>query len=161
MNSEYNTHPMHDQISKELCDLFEKYVPAAGPCETVGGEIVRAMNKVLYRWENDGDKAGEGYGRETVNPAVRYLHEQLEKYGYEMKLMNGVESHGWWSWDDKYDTIAYNDAQTVLNMLEKYPELFETENDDDYLDYRTADDVDNDYDEEKDDYDYWEDDEED
>ena len=30
---------------------------------------------MLYRYYNDGDVAGEGYGRETVNPAVRYLYK--------------------------------------------------------------------------------------
>ena len=34
-------------------------------CETVGGEIIRAINRLGYRWWNDGDKFFVGYGVET------------------------------------------------------------------------------------------------
>ena len=66
---------------KELTfdELFEKYVPSQGKADTVGGEIVRATNRIIYRYYNDGDMAGYGYGKETVNPACRYLLAQEEE----------------------------------------------------------------------------------
>ena len=60
--------------------LFEKLVPGSGKCETLGGEILRAVSRIGYRWYNDGDKFLEGYGRETVNPAVRFLIHVIEKH---------------------------------------------------------------------------------
>lgn len=53
--------------------LFEELVPTSGKADTVAGEIIRAVSRVGYRWYNDGDMIGRGYGKETCNPAARYL----------------------------------------------------------------------------------------
>ena len=53
--------------------LFEELVPASGKAATVAGEIIRAISRIGYRNYNDGDHLGVGYGRETCNPAGRYL----------------------------------------------------------------------------------------
>ena len=53
--------------------LFEELVPSMGKADTEGGEIMRAVNRIQYRYWNDGDIAGQGYGKRTVNPAVRFL----------------------------------------------------------------------------------------
>ena len=39
------------------------------------GEIVRAVNRIIYRYYNDGDKFYEGYGIETCGPSVLWLRE--------------------------------------------------------------------------------------
>ncbi|MBQ3348785.1 MAG: hypothetical protein IJG38_00145 [Thermoguttaceae bacterium] len=57
--------------------MFDQLVPGTGKADTLGGEVLRAINRIGYRFFNDGDKAWEGYGRETVNPAVRFLHHIL------------------------------------------------------------------------------------
>ena len=54
-------------------ELFELAVPDSGNCDSVGGEIVRSMMRILYRDWNDGDVFYEGYGKETCLPAVAYL----------------------------------------------------------------------------------------
>ena len=59
----------HERINQ----LFEKLVPASGKAENLAGELVRAMARIGYRWYNDGDQVGIGYGRETCNPAARFL----------------------------------------------------------------------------------------
>lgn len=148
----FNQHPEQKAIDAKLQELFEKYVPAGGSCETVGGEIIRAMNRIGYRFYNDGDKAREGYGRETVNPACRYLVE-----GRGLKL--SIWDH--YYIDDEYDYQMYEDFKGILEHLEQHPELFETKNEEDMWDYRDPDeDVDQDdwYDEEDDQYGDWEDD---
>ena len=43
--------------------LFEELVPGEGKAETVAGEIVRAVEHIAYRYDNDGDRIGIGYGR--------------------------------------------------------------------------------------------------
>lgn len=53
--------------------LFEELVPVSGKADTVAGEIVRAVTRIAYRNRNDGDHVGVGYGKETCNPAARYL----------------------------------------------------------------------------------------
>ena len=66
---------LNAKLEKQIEELTHKYMSYQGKCETVAGEILRAYNQMLYRYYNDGDVAGEGYGRETVNPAVRYLYK--------------------------------------------------------------------------------------
>ena len=43
----------------ELCD---KYLPAWGKANTLGGEILRAINRIVYRYYNDGDTIDWYYG---------------------------------------------------------------------------------------------------
>lgn len=59
----------HERIN----ELFEELVPESGKAESLAGELVRAMARIGYRWYNDGDQVGIGYGRETCNPAARFL----------------------------------------------------------------------------------------
>lgn len=61
------------RASEPIEALFELAVPPHGQCDSVAGEIIRAMMKILYRDYNDGDVFYEGYGRETCLPAVAYL----------------------------------------------------------------------------------------
>ena len=143
----FNQHPEQKAIDTKMQELFEKYVPAEGSCETVGGEIIRAMNRIGYRFYNDGDKAREGYGRETVNPACRYLVE-----GQHLKLSIWENYYS----DDEYDYQMYEDFKGILEHLEQHPELFETKNEDDMWKYRDVrEDVDNDWMDDDDSYDEW------
>lgn len=64
-----------EEIEKKFNELFEKLVPASGAAESYAGELVRACARVDYRYYNDGDRIGVGYGRETCNPAARFLRE--------------------------------------------------------------------------------------
>lgn len=142
---EFNQHPEQKAIDAKMQELFEKYVPDSGAAETVGGEIVRAMNRIGYRFYNDGDKAREGYGRETVNPACRYLVE-----GQGLNLMIWER---WYSEDD-YNYQMYEDFKGILGYLDRHPELFETKNEEDMWDYRNdEEDVDRWDEEDEDDFD--------
>ena len=64
-------------IKKELEDrnepLYAKLVPSNGDAETLEGEMLRAINRIIYRWFNSGDKYYEGYGTETAGPAHSFL----------------------------------------------------------------------------------------
>ena len=59
--------------------MFNELVPGEGNADNLGGELLRAAERIAYRYWNDGDKAGEGYGRETVNPAVRFMEAKVER----------------------------------------------------------------------------------
>ena len=54
---------------------FDLLVPESGKCETLAGEMIRAMMRLLYRDYNDGDLFYEGYGLETAAPAASFLKE--------------------------------------------------------------------------------------
>lgn len=53
--------------------LFKELVPETGKADSLAGELVRAMSRIGYRFYNDGDQLGIGYGKETCNPAGRFL----------------------------------------------------------------------------------------
>ena len=53
--------------------LYSKLVPGMGNAGTMEGEILRAINKIVYRYYNDGDRYFEGYGCETAGPCHAFL----------------------------------------------------------------------------------------
>ena len=53
--------------------LFKELVPETGKADSLAGELVRAMSRIGYRFYNDGDQLGIGYGKETCNTAGRFL----------------------------------------------------------------------------------------
>lgn len=55
--------------------LFSKLVPFQGKCETLEGESLRAINRIIYRYYNDGDYWFDGYGIETAGPAESFLRQ--------------------------------------------------------------------------------------
>ena len=141
--SEYLTHPNHEKIESKLGALFNELVPMYGNCKTVAGEIVRAINRVIYRFYSDGDIAGEGYGKETVNPAVRYLNAMYHQYidkNHDLPTHYCFLEH--WGTDKGYDFTIYEDAQTFLTFIEEHPELKTIPNTENYLDWATDDDQD-------------------
>lgn len=130
--------------------LFEELVPASGAAETVAGEIIRATCRIGYRWVNDGDQLGIGYGKETCNPAARYLGAKCDD-----KVARLL-----WSlmydpiYDDSYDG-AYTKAldevnEAILEYIENHPELKSQENKEDMWNYRDEDEDVDDWDEEED-----------
>lgn len=133
--------------------LFNELVPASGKADTVAGEIIRAVSRISYRNYNDGDHIGIGYGKETCNPAARYLMAKAgEKVTAAVRAIWGEEV------DSYYDTGVSILEEAVLEHLEQHPELKTTANSEDMWDYR---DKDEDVDDSEGDYeeDYYEDEE--
>ena len=63
---------------KRINELFNMLVPNIGHCETIEGEMVRAISKINYRYYNDGDIFYDGYGAETCGNAVSFLEHSDE-----------------------------------------------------------------------------------
>lgn len=98
---------------------YEKYVPMSGPAETVGGEIVRAVERLAFRWYNDGDMIFHGYGNTTANSSWRYLGKFFdagEPDRYE---------------HDDYDRYVEALCAMTVDFLNEHPELFEEPNKED------------------------------
>lgn len=124
--------------------LFEELVPCSGKADTVAGEIVRAISRIGYRYYNDGDHVGVGYGNETCNPAARYLMKFVdERIDYAISNMWGVEH------DATYEEWLAELETAILDYLDENPELKTAANTEDMWDYRTDEDVD-DYEDEED-----------
>ena len=59
--------------AERINELFKELVPFEGKADSLAGELIRAMSRIGYRFYNDGDQLGIGYGKETCNPAGRFL----------------------------------------------------------------------------------------
>ena len=79
-----------DQIKQSdnpIETAFELWVPGSGAAKTNGGELVRAMTRIMYRDYNDGDVFYEGYGIETCGEAVHFLCDITD----DRKIYNAFE----------------------------------------------------------------------
>ena len=99
--------------------LFNALVPDSGACDTVAGELIRAITKIMYRDYNDGDLFYEGYGIETAGNAASYLSD----HGFEDDIIHiaemGLE-------DDAYTkALEKLDAKIIQSIIDN-PELLET-----------------------------------
>lgn len=103
-------------------DLFEEFVPSSGPAETMGGEIIRAVNRVIYRWENDGDKFNEGYGLETCGSDAAFLSENTDSR-IENIIENAAELDPS-APDERYSAAMKKLEEAVIDFLANNPEVF-------------------------------------
>lgn len=103
----------------KLNNLFYKYVPSQGKCETLGGEIIRAFAKMNYRWYNDGDKFWEGYGVETCGSSAIFLANN----GFQSHLDSMIDVN-----DKIYATKLKELMKLILDYVTKNPEVFTTKN---------------------------------
>lgn len=113
---------LDSKLESKINDLTEQYVCPEGQCETLAGEILRAYNRIIYRYYNDGDVAGEGYGRETVNPALRFLFSQLPSIKQFFEINYYDKSLYFIDYD--YETILNKIGFIILDHFEEQPELF-------------------------------------
>lgn len=120
-----------EEVEAKLSALFDELVPMSGKAATVAGEIVRAISRIGYRNYNDGDHIGVGYGKETCNPAARYLARNTgEAVAADISDIWGVYD------DARYDAILVALETDVLAYLKAHPELKSTPNHEDMFDFR-------------------------
>ena len=123
-----------DKLDNEFFnELRDKLVPACGKAATVAGEIIRAMDRLIYRFWNDGDMVGDGYGNETCNGSYRYMYHKISSCP-DLYAESGNE--------DGYAEALAALAEEVMNHLKANPDLQETPNtEDSRSDYDNAEDL--------------------
>ena len=131
--------------------LFDELVPASGAAETKAGELVRAAMRIGYRFYNDGDQIGIGYGNETCNPAARYISETYPELAEYIDSMWGLV------YEDAYEIGYIRFEEAVVKFIFAHPELKEQKNDDDLWNHLLPEDrqyeEEDDWDEDEDDWD--------
>lgn len=113
--------------NEEFDALFDQYVPDEGHADTVGGELIRAVNKIFYRYYNDGDRVGVGYGNETCNPAARFIEKNTKLEPLARKLWD-------FGSDEEYEELLAELMQATIEVC-KEDNLFEQRNTDDMYNY--------------------------
>jgi hypothetical protein len=103
-------------IPKHLEDrnsvMFSKLVPDMGQCDTLQGETLRAVNRIIYRYYNDGDYWYEGYGIETAGSAEAFLRQYSPvNVLSELRKSDGAR-------DKEYETALEALLVKVLNYTE-------------------------------------------
>lgn len=131
----------------KIYDVWDKLadacVPTKGKADTVGGEIIRAISRIMYRRCNDGDYIGIDYGNITCNAPARYLMEIIK----DRRVINTIKD----MWGEYYSIpYMHHLASLICKYLIKNIELFEKPNHDDMLDWHTYEDEHSDDDEEDD-----------
>ena len=127
-----------------LDKLFDELVPEVGKADSLAGELVRAASRIAYRFFNDGDRIGLGYGRETCNPAARFLQERGDR-----KIAACINAL--WGLDDDVVYEEFLDALVggVADYVERRPDLRETETEDMFSHKNPAEDRDDSWDEDE------------
>lgn len=117
---------LYDQIKDKnnIDEWFKVLVPQSGEADSVAGEIVRALERIMYRSYNDGDVFYSGYGVETCGGSVGYLCDVLpEGYYDRFEQIANRELK-----DDDYDKAIDSIAKDVIDYLNKNIELISTPN---------------------------------
>ena len=134
---------MTEAEKNEWAAMEKRLMPPSGKAETVAGEIIRAADRIHYRWWNDGDKINVGYGKETCNGTARYL-EKIRGSEFPVEVWNG--SLG----EDAYTEFTENLVAEMYAFIKAHPELETTPNtEDSRMDF-----IDNDLDRDEDDEEY-------
>ena len=92
-------------------EIIDKYMPHSGEGETMASQAVTAVNKLIYKWYNDGDVYDntnylDGWCNDLSSYA-NWLYNYLGAYFLDMVWMaeNG----------DDYEEILYHLAEFVLD----------------------------------------------
>ena len=132
------------ELEKRNEALYDKLVPGSGAADTVEGEMLRAINRIIYRYYNDGDYYYEGYGIETAGPAHSFLvnanhpqksalvriFDESRDEEYEQMLNDALDVIL-----DHIESRQGNYTESSKNMFDYEPEFEQEEEDDDWDDY--------------------------
>lgn len=151
--NEVNFKPKSWKETQESIEkLTDEYMPPEGKSNTLLGEMMRALNQIIYRYYNDGDCPDSGYGMETVAPACMYLLNLV--WGEQEALPKGNRESDWvredvaeiiaelfkYSTDRTYKDLLKALANSILTLIEQDFEYFsETENNTDMWDFEIVD----------------------
>jgi len=130
---------------QRMDELFEELVPASGKADSLAGELIRATCRIGYRFYNDGDHLGIGYGKETCNPAGRFLIRKAPReIGDLVAALWGMAS------EDGYEAVLDTLTEKVVAYIDGNPDL-RNQPTEDMLDFRdSSEDVDDSCDEDED-----------
>lgn len=99
--------------------ILDEFMPDVGEGDTMASQAVTAVNKIVYKWYNDGDVYDNTYGLVGwVNDLSSYAN-WLNKYiPYSRTILSEIENC---RVDDEYENILVELADTVLdrNLLNK------------------------------------------
>ena len=148
-------------LGKRNDALFNKLVPSSGDSETVEGEMIRAINRIIYRFFNDGDYFYRGYGAETAGPAHSFLINSNQIPFDIQSTLTSTFDKAMGADEDGYERLIKFALEKVVDHVEATPEdeytkldrgMFDFEPEYEEEDYDEEDDYYDEYEEEEDYY---------
>lgn len=119
-----NDKTLKESVDWDYFDKFEpiinKYMPDRGEGETMASQIVTAVNKLIYKWYNDGDVYDNTHGLQgwanDLSDYANWLYKYVPKTQYTLDLIEEVSTDG------GYEEILQLLADLTLNekFLSKY-----------------------------------------
>jgi hypothetical protein len=97
---------------------FSQLIPNSGAAETVKGELLRAINRMIYRYYNDGDGIASNSG-----PAQAYSYLTEGSHPLAQQMQEIFRSHGTPGDTPLSDTQALNSGQVYVRQLVTAAEL--------------------------------------
>lgn len=107
-------------------DMRDRFVPWSGNANTVGGEIIRTMNRICYRFYNDGDTVRYYNGSEFN--MLWSCDKFLEEYCPAYSTMRDIYDTG-----DFYEKELAKNMNKVAEYLKAHEEIFYEPNDEDCI----------------------------
>ena len=153
-----NRESLIGELDDKLSALFSQLVPTSGNSNTIEGEMVRAINRIIYRNFNDGDYFWSGYGTQTVGPAMSFLTNSKAIPVEIRRQIIDVENEAVGETDERYEDLIYKIAKIIVQYVESKNGEY-TESTEDLFDYESE--YQEEEDEEDDYYGYGDEDEED
>ena len=146
------------ELEKRSDDYFNKLVPGHGNADTIEGELLRAINKIIYRYYNDGDYFYKGYGAETAGPAVSFLMNSNELPINLQQTLTSIFNKSIDAPDKGYERLLKFALEKILDHIDSKDGNY-TESKEDMLTYDSEYENDPDDYDDYDEYDEYEDDE--
>lgn len=116
--------------------FFDNLVPASGKADTKAGELIRAINRLLYRDYNDGDVYFSGYGIETCGAAASFLVDKgFDELVDFAEKNNGRDINNDPRFDNEYTNFLNELADSVIDVIRDTPSLLIEPNDEDVLEW--------------------------
>lgn len=134
--------------------ITDKYMPVRGEGETKASQIVTAVNKLVYKWYNDGDVFDNTYYLSGWCNDLSSYANWLEKYTEASRILHGIlgcftESDYEELLKDLADKLLDEEYLIKQNEIEKLGTIYKCEGkfkfeesyeEDDYDDYDEEDD---------------------
>jgi hypothetical protein len=132
--------------------LYNKLVPGSGNSKFIEGEMLRAINRLVYRWYNDGDYFYKGYGAETAGPAHSFLTNSSEIPFALRSTLTSIFSKAMGADENGYERLIKFALEQILDYIEDKDGNY-TESNEDMFNYDSEFEDEEEYDDDYDEYD--------
>lgn len=107
-------------------EMFERFVPWTGKANTLGGEILRAITRIVYKFYNDGDTVDKYYSSVLNYSAAadNFLAEKVPSY----QSLEGIAE------DKSFELKLSENFNNIIEYLRENKIVFSIPNSEDCLD---------------------------